>query len=40
VFEKTPLQEALSNTGGITTSSEFPEQANVAEEEVKRHWES
>jgi hypothetical protein len=34
VFEKTGIQEALSNTRGITTSGEFPEQAHVAENEV------
>jgi hypothetical protein len=31
---ETRLQEAFSNTGGITTSGEFPEQAHAAEKEV------
>jgi hypothetical protein len=32
MFEKTPREEALSHTGGIPTSSEFPEEAKAAGE--------
>jgi hypothetical protein len=34
VFKKTHLQQALSYTGGITTSGEFPEEAHAVEEKL------